>query len=212
MRLVSRMILAAVAVLCAVVLTSASAGTISKGQLRSKLLTLADFPKGWVVAKSNPTDNETGCFSHASLSHVKRGNQHDLSAQKEFDAPAPISLPFVGETLHAGHGLGTSLTKVKDYVEGCKPFTMTVDGYRTHVVVKVLNVPSQGSYSASFALEYSIDETPFYVAFIQFETDHVACDLGVGGIGAPPISALGEIALGAKEKIDGIPISPVTTV
>lgn len=183
-----------------------AASKITKAELKSKLITVAQLPSGWSVDNSSSSGSTGGgCF--ANTNHIEaRGGDIETSASFENG-----NLPDFNEELAGGRSLSTNFTKIEDYLNGCKKASITDSGTRYSGTIGAMSFPTVGSRSAAYQVSFRIKGLTLGIDIVLFQaTSSIGGVLLYGDLGQPDTGQLENFAKLALKDLGVASESPTT--
>ena len=168
----------------------ASASKVTKGELKSKLITISQLPSGWSVDNSSSSSSTgSGCF--ASTKHIEtRGRDIETSASFENG-----NLPDFTEELAGGRSLSSNFAKIEKYLNGCKKVSFTDSGTTYSGTVGAMSFPTVGSRSAAYQVSFSVKGFTVGIDIVVFQaTSSIGGVLLYDDLGQPDVGQLQSFA------------------
>jgi hypothetical protein len=194
------------AVLC-LALAPLQAGAATTSQIKQKLLSASDLPAGWSVQKGNPGgsgSNLGGCFK--GLSSTKRGIKGITRAEIGF---VDGMLPAAAETLEQGKTAAARYTSFVHILSKCSTVSFTASGVKVSGTVGALSVPTVGSASAGYSINFTASGETFGIDLILFKTSSTFGALSYEALGSPDAATAESFASAAVDKAEGKPVTPL---
>jgi hypothetical protein len=192
---------------CALYLTATvSAGATTKAQLRSKLLTLSNFPIGWTVDNSS---SGGGAVTGGCLAGVKTAPKTETKVSASFENG---QLPQLAESLVSGRAGASAYGRVNHVLAGCKHFTVTSNGQSLTLTVGAMSFPTVGDESSAYGVTFSVKGVNAGADFVLFKVGFITGLIEYADIGQPDPSQLQAFVTEAVNKIEGRPTVTPTTL
>jgi hypothetical protein len=185
----------------------ASASKVTKGELKSKLITVSQLPSGWSIDNSSSSGSTSGgCF--ANTKHIEtRGGDVETSASFENG-----NLPDFTEEIAGGRSLASNFTKMEKYLNGCKKASFTDSGTTYSATVGAMSFPTVGSRSAAYQVSFSIKGITVGIDIVIFQaTSSIGGVLLYDDLGQPDVGQLENFAKLALKDLGVAPSSTTTT-
>jgi hypothetical protein len=204
MRFRTALIAGLVSALC--MMAALPAGSTTNAQLRSKLLTLSNFPTGWTVHNSS---SGGGALSGGCLVGIKHAADSDIKVTAAFENG---QFPELQEELVSGRAGGVAYSRLNQVLSGCKHFSIAADGQNLTATVGAMSFPVVGKKSSAYEVTFSVKGTEFGIDFILFKAGSLAGLIDYADIGQPDPHQLEAFVTEAVNKIDGKPtVTPTIT-
>jgi hypothetical protein len=182
------------------------AGATTKAQLRSKLLSLSNFPTGWTV--DNSSSGGGSVVNGGCLAGVKQAPKSETKVSAAFENG---QLPELQEELVTGHGASAAYNRLNRVLAGCKHFTASSDGQTLTLTVGAMSFPSVGSESSAYGVTMEIKGINAGADFVLFRIGSIGGLIEYANIGQPDPSQLQGFVAEAVNKIEGKPTVTPTT-
>jgi len=182
------------------------AGSSTKTQLRSKLLTLSNFPTGWTIDNSASSG---GAASGGCLAGVKQAPKSETKVSAAFENG---QLPQFEEELVSGSAGKAAYNRLNRVLAGCKHFSVVSGGQNLTFTVGAMSFPTVGNESSAYGVTFSVKGINAGADFVLFRTGSVAGLIEYADIGQPDSSQLQAFVTEAVNKIEGKPTVTPTTL
>jgi hypothetical protein len=194
--------------LAVLILSVGDAGAFSDGQLKTKALSLSNFPTGWSVRNSSRDGGSTwgGCFARAK----KLSPRGDTKANVAFaDRGTPTE---VTETLAAGPDIKTAYEEINRIFSACKHLSITSRGLTIEGTVGALSFPKVGTSSNAYGMTFTAEGVTVGADIVVFEAPQgIFGFIGYESLGRPDPTTVLDFVTEAVDKVEGKPTSTPTT-
>lgn len=187
------------------VAVSGCGGSSTAGQLRSRLLSVADLPAGWSSAATSAGAvklTNTPCLS--GLAKNPKGWSYQVAGFVEGK-----TIPNAGEVLATGPQVGLMWKRFGDALAGCRSATLVLGSTKVSATVRPLVFPRVGSSSSAYAWAFTIAGVRIGSDLVLFETDRYGGYISYADLGAPPTSTVAAFARAAVAKAQSRSTAPV---
>jgi hypothetical protein len=188
------------------VLAALPAGSTANTHLRSKLLTLSNFPTGWTV--HDPTSGG-GAVSGGCLAGVKHAPDSEIKVTAAFENG---QFPQFEEELVSGHAGGEAYNRINRVLARCRHFSIAADGQTFTATVGAMSFPRVGKESNAYQVRFPVDGTNFAADFILFRVGSLAGLVEYADIGQPDPRQVQAFVTEAVNKIEGKPTVTPTII
>jgi hypothetical protein len=180
---------------------------LTKGQLQSKLLTLSDFPTGWIV--DNTSSGGGSAVRGGCLAGVKNSPKSEGKVTASF---VHGQFPQLDEALVAGRLATVAYNRINRVLARCKHFTVTSDGQTLSATVGAMSFPTVGDESNAYGVTFSFKGISGGADIVLFKVGSIAGFVEYIDTGQPDPGQLQEFVNESVNKVEGKPtITPTTT-
>jgi hypothetical protein len=189
------------------ILVASPAGGLTKGQLRSKLLSLSDLPAGWTVATASSGGGSA--VSGGCLAGVKKAPKSEEKVTASF---VNGQFPQLNEALLTGRSATVAYNRLNRVLARCKHFTVSSDGQTLTATVGAMSLPTVGDESNAYGVTFSFEGISGGVDLVLFKVGSIAGVVEYIDTGQPDPNQLQEFVNESVNKVEGKPtITPTTT-
>jgi hypothetical protein len=176
------------------------ASSVTKAELRSKLLSLSDLPAGWTVHNSSGTSSNvtSGC-----LLGVKHAPKNETKAAATFED----GQAFFDEGIVGGRDAATAYNRLNLVLTRCTHFTATSDGLTFRATVGRTSFPAVGDESSAFEVTLTSEGLSVRADFVLFRLKGLATLIEYANLGQSDRTQLQDFVTEAVDKIEGKPIT-----
>jgi len=175
------------------------------GQLRSRLLSVADLPAGWSSAATSADAvklTNTPCLS--GLAKNPKGWSYRVTGFVEGK-----TIPNVGEVLATGAQVAPAWKRFGDALAGCRSATLVLAGTKVSATVRPLAFPRVGDSSSAYAWALTIAGIRIGSDLVLFQTGRYAGYVSYADLGSPLTSTVVAFARAAVAKAQSRHAAPV---
>ena len=176
------------------------AGAITKGQVRSKALSISDMPTGWSVnnAKSSSTSNCSGS-THAA--------KHDVKVSVSYQRG---NVPVMAEAIEGGPSAGAAYREALKRLNRCTTLTVTSAGTTLSGGGGAMSFPvTTGAKTSAYAFSFTDKGVSLGFDLVLFQAGKYAGLVTLGDLGTPDTSLLQYFVSAAIDKAEGKPLPPM---
>ena len=169
-------------------------------QVAARLLNTSNLPSGWTVVSSPPSTLDlpkSKCFS--GLTTKSRAKLPSASAS----FAERSGLPGLGEYLTSGPTIGSDYAKAVRALPACHSLTFIRDKKTIQASISRITLPTFGSASAAFSLQFTISDLHVVVDIALFHTTKYLGEIIYSDSVAPQASALAVLTKDAAAKAEG---------
>ena len=187
------------------ILVPGCGGSSAAGQLRSRLLSVADLPASWSSsAASNDTVKLTNTPCLAGLATNPKGWSYQTAGFVE-----GRSIPNVGEVLATGARVEQAWKMFDHALAACRSATLVLAGTKVQATVHPMTFPRVGRSSSAYAWALTIAGIRIGSVLVLFQTGHYRGYLSYTDLGSPLTSTVDSFARAAVAKAKSGSTTPV---
>jgi pimeloyl-ACP methyl ester carboxylesterase len=176
-----------------------ASGSQSRNDVASRLLNTSDLPAGWkAVATQSSTLNfsKTKCLSGLARSHADVTSVSTSFTER-------VGLPALAETLSKGQAISSDYAKGTRKLATCHSLTFTQDKKSIRATISPISLTPVGSGSASYSLNFKVEDFPFVVDIVLFHTTKYLGELVYSNSVPTPAKIIEAITAEAVKKAEG---------
>jgi hypothetical protein len=180
------------------------AGAVSKAQLKSKALSISNFPTGWSVDNSSGGGgSEPGC-----LAGLKSSFKHEVKVDVSFTNG---DLPSVQETIETGPRIGGRYLAFVKATSKCKQISFTSSGQNVTGTAGAMSFPKVGNRSSAFAFSLKDQGESVGLDVLFFQIGQLIGEVEYTDLGSPDPDQFQAYVTEAISKIEGkATVTPTT--
>ncbi len=184
---------------------STHARTITKSQLRAKLLRPSQFPAGWSTYTAPKTKSKTkagGCLADIKHPHVGQGSNEVSGSYTDNESQ------ILTENLQSGALATDAFKQAAHLLKGCKSVSVVAAGKTVRSRVTKLAFPALARSTRSYAMSFTAQGQTLGVDLIIFKQGEFGGDFVLEAPGTPSITELSgfiRTALSDLTTVSGAP-------